>query len=274
MNKRGYRLSVDDNIWFLRNIAQHPEYTSIFDDPYMKLYKKIHDTYGTKVHFNLFYATDGFDLSQMPDRFKEEWAANADWICLSFHSKTEFPEWPYLTAGYEQVQEEFLQVRDEILRFAGPEVYGPVTTIHFAELTKEGTKALRDNGILALLGDFSYDAKGERWLDYYCTAEQFDTVREKCFYKDPETDMIFCCCDIVLNTFKPEEIAPEMDRMAKAWPDRDFVDILIHEQYFYEDYKNYLPYYGELLEEGVKWCIAAGYEPAFVAEMVDLENFE
>ena len=40
---RGYRLSVDDNIWFLRNIANHPEYTSLFDDPYLRLYKDIHE---------------------------------------------------------------------------------------------------------------------------------------------------------------------------------------------------------------------------------------
>ena len=237
MKKRGYRISVDDNIRFLQNIASHPEYTSLFDDPYLRMYREIHEQYGTKVHFNLFYQSEdgSFNLSMMPDRFRDEWAANADWLRLSFHSKAEFPEWPYLNASPEEVCADYELVRREILRFAGSEVYGPVTTIHFAEVTKEGVRALREHGLRVLLGDFSFDKNGERWLDYYCTPEQFDTVRRDCFYRDPETDMIFCCCDIVLDCFRPETVGPELDRMAKLWPKRDFVDLLIHEQYFYPD---------------------------------------
>ncbi|NLD88439.1 MAG: hypothetical protein GX633_09325, partial [Clostridiales bacterium] len=148
LNKRGYRLSVDDNIWFLRNIANHPEYTSLFDDPYLALYKDIHDRYGTKVHMNIYYETDGFNLTMMPDRFKDEWEANSNWLRLSFHAKADTPNWPYIDAPYEKVNEDYNQVVREIKRFAGESVLGPVTTIHFAEATKEGVRALRDNGIL------------------------------------------------------------------------------------------------------------------------------
>lgn len=276
MNKRGYRLSVDDNIRFLQNLNAHPEYTSLFDDPYLRLYRDIHEKYGTKVHFNLFYESEhgDFNLSQMTDRFKAEWAANADWMRLSFHSKAEFPNWPYLNASYDEIYADHAAVKREILRFAGPEVFGPVTTVHFAEATREGVKALKDQGILALLGDFSFNANGERWLDYFLDSDQFDKVRTDCFYKEPDTGMIFCCCDIVLDCFKPETVGPELDRWEKMYPGRDFIDILIHEQYFYEDYMNHRPFYRELLETGVEWCINKGYEPAFVAEMIDLETFE
>ena len=54
MLQKGYRLSVDDNIRFLENISKHPEYTSIFDDPYLKMHRELHEKYGTKTHFNLF----------------------------------------------------------------------------------------------------------------------------------------------------------------------------------------------------------------------------
>jgi len=274
--KKGYRLSVDDNIRFLQNIAVHPEYTSLFDDPYLRLYRDIHEKYGTKVHFNLFFESEkgDFNLTEVPDRFREEWAANADWIRLSFHSKAEFPNWPYLESGYDELYRDHMQVANEILRFAGPEVFGPVTTVHFAEATKDGVRALRDQGILALLGDFAFNKNGERYLDYYLDSEQFDKVRTNCFYKDPETDMIFCCCDIVLDCFRPETVGSELDRLAALYPNREFVDILIHEQYFYEDYINHRPFYRELLETGVSWCINQGYEPTFVSEMVDLEHFE
>lgn len=270
---RGYRLSVDDNIWFLRNIANHPEYTSLFDDPYLRLYKDIHDKYGTKVHMNIYYETDGFNLTQMPDRFKSEWAANAHWLRLSFHAKADDPPWPYLNAGYDEMYNDYKQVEREILRFAGPEVLGPVTTVHYAEATREGVKALRDCGIKVLLGDFAFNKDGERWLDYYLDSDQFDMVRKNCFWKDPGTDMIFACCDVVLNTFKPEEIALEMDRYEREYPNRDFVDILIHEQYFYKDYTHHLPDYREIIEAGVEWCISKNYEPAFITDMIDVDSF-
>ena len=274
MAKRGYRLSVDDNIRFLEDITNHPEYTSLFDNPFLKMFREIHSRYGTKVHFNLFFERSGFNLSQVPDRFKAEWAANADWIRLSFHAKAEFPSWPYLNAGYDEIAADCQQVHNEILRFAGPEVLSPVTTLHFAEATQDGVRALRSCGIKALLGDFSFNEKGERWLDYYCSSDQFDLVRTKCFCKDPVADMVFCCCDIVLDCFRPETVGPELDRLAQLYPDRDFVDVLIHEQYFYPDYKNHRPFYRELVEAGVEWCVRAGYEPAFVSEMVDLDHFE
>lgn len=272
MEKKGYRLSVDDNIRFLENLAKHPEYTSIFEDPFLNMHRRLHETYGTKTHFNLFFQSEdgSFDLTQVPDRFKQEWTANADWMRLSFHARSEFPAWPYLNAGYEQVYRDCEQVHREILRFAGPKVLGPVTTVHFAELTREGAKALQDLGIKMLLGDFSYNSRGERYLDYYLDADQFEAVRTHCFYRDKASGMQFCCCDIVLDCFKPEDIGAELDRQAALHPGRRFVDILIHEQYFYEDYKNYRPYYQELIETGIRWCTRQGYEPVHVTDMIEL----
>ncbi|MEP7259304.1 MAG: hypothetical protein ABI687_12970, partial [Flavitalea sp.] len=46
-----YRVSVDDAIWFLKDIYTHTtSYTSIFDNPYLKFLKQLHDDHGTKVH--------------------------------------------------------------------------------------------------------------------------------------------------------------------------------------------------------------------------------
>ncbi|MBQ8310565.1 MAG: hypothetical protein IJX80_06105 [Clostridia bacterium] len=36
-----------------------------------------------------------FNLSMRTDKFKEEFHANADWLKLSFHAKSEFPPKPY-----------------------------------------------------------------------------------------------------------------------------------------------------------------------------------
>ena len=60
----GYRLSSDDNILFLQNITENKDrYASLFDDPYLAVYKKAHDLAGAKVlitHLSDTYSTEGF----------------------------------------------------------------------------------------------------------------------------------------------------------------------------------------------------------------------
>lgn len=182
-----YRLSIDDNIWFLRDIHQNSaRYNSIFDNEYLGFLKQVHDAYGTKIHLNLFYETDGFNLSQLTDKYKSEWTSNADWLRLSFHARGEFPDMPYRTAGYEQVAEDCELVKNEIRRFAGEAVMGPVTTLHWGEATVEGSRALRDAGYVGQLGYFNVD-DGLFAVSYYLTVEQrrqlknalYGTIRRK-----------------------------------------------------------------------------------------------
>ena len=62
-----YRLSLDDNIWFLEDLAKNSRiYRSLFENPYLNLMKRIHDRYGTKIHINIYYQTEGsFNLTMM-----------------------------------------------------------------------------------------------------------------------------------------------------------------------------------------------------------------
>ena len=69
--------TVDDNIRFLKELTERmPE--SIFDHPYLALYRTLHEEYGLKVQLNLFYEMKDFDLSMMTDRYRDEFSANAD----------------------------------------------------------------------------------------------------------------------------------------------------------------------------------------------------
>ena len=50
-----YRFSLDDNIRFLLNLTKNKDvYKSMFEDPYLAVLKKIHDTYGSKFHVNIY----------------------------------------------------------------------------------------------------------------------------------------------------------------------------------------------------------------------------
>ena len=76
---RNFIFTVDDNIRFLKEINER-EYESIFEHPYLAMYRRLHEKYGLKVQLNLFYEMEGFDLSRMTTRYKDEWKENADWL--------------------------------------------------------------------------------------------------------------------------------------------------------------------------------------------------
>ena len=79
-----YRFSIDDNSFFLHDIAQK-KYGSLFDCFYLKGLRELRDTYGVRFVLNIYYTTeDGFELPQFPGRYKGEWRDNCEWLKLAF----------------------------------------------------------------------------------------------------------------------------------------------------------------------------------------------
>ncbi len=260
-----YRLSLDDNIWFLKDINENAaKYKSIFENPYLGFLKEVHDNFGTKIHLNLFYQTDGFNLSQMTDKYKSEWRDNAGWMRLSFHALGNDPDRPYLHAGYETVKNDCVMVKEHIRRFAGEELMGPVTTLHWGTATVEGSRALRDQGYLALAGYFS--AEGPDTVSYYCNDEQRLHVNNRFIWRDEREGIIFSRLALVINTVGLEEIIPYLDNLRSDAHKPAYIDLMIHEQYFYSFYKNYQPEYRQKVLTAVKWANDKGYMPAFLSE--------
>ena len=51
-----YRISLDDNILFLADLTKNQDvYQSMFDNPYLHIFKEAHDLYGAKIHINVYY---------------------------------------------------------------------------------------------------------------------------------------------------------------------------------------------------------------------------
>jgi len=265
-----YRLSIDDAVWFLKDIHQHAaSYHSIFDSPFLGFLKQLHDSYGTKVHINLFYETEGFDLSQMTDKYKAEWQANAAWLRLSFHAKAEFPDNPYRNAGYQQVKQECGAVMREIKRFAGDELNDMVTTLHWGETPVEVSRALRDIGYTAQLCDFNVD-NDLAPCSYYLTVPQRRHMQKRFVWRDNEENITFIKSSIIIDTKKISEIVPYLEQYEKENRKPPYVDLLVHEQYFYDYYNNYQPDYRDKVETAVKWAVANGYTPASIHECLNI----
>lgn len=263
-----YRLSLDDNILFLKDISDNSaKYKSIFDNAYLGFLKDVHDTYGTKIHLNIYYQTEGFNLSQMIDKFRNEWKANSGWLRISFHALQNKPDNPYLTSGYDEVKKDCEMVKAQILRFAGEEQFDHVTTLHWGAATLEGTRGLRDGGYTGLAGYFNYKP-GESPVSYYLNLEQRQHLNERFIWRDNSEGIIFSRIAIVINNQKIENIVPYLNSLRVGTHKPGYIDLMIHEQYFHKDYPEYQPDFRQKVMTAVKWATDNGYKPAFLSECI------
>lgn len=255
---KNFIFTVDDNIIFLEELTKEG-YASIFDHPYLAMYKRLHERFGLKVQLNLFYENGNFNLSMMPDAYRAEWRSNAHWLKLSFHSRLE-NENPYIDSDYDKVYRNCEAVNREILRFADAPSLAKTTTVHYCRATDEGLKALSDLGVIGLLGLYGTEEKPRS--SYQSTAEEGDLIRSGGIAVSD--GMAYAGIDIVLNQFDPDEIIKKLTTLNG----RGLIKVMIHEQYFYRDYKAYQPNYEEKLTKTFEILSENGYKSVFFEEIL------
>ena len=256
---KSFCFTIDDNIRFFKELTEE-NFESMFEHPYLAMLRRLHEKFDLKIQLNLFYRLGDFDLSMMTDRYAAEWERAADWLKLSFHS-----EWenvcPYESSGYDEVFDHCRAVHREILRFASARSLAKTTTIHYCRATADGLRAMTDNGVSGLLGLFG-------------TAEKPRTS-----YEIPEDDaakiragqtvmiggMAFASLDMIINDVKIESIVPDLTALLS----RDALRVMIHEQYFYKDYRAYQPNFEEKLTTVFSLLCDKGYKSCFFEDWLE-----
>ena len=250
--------TVDDNIRFLKEITENA-YNSIFEHPYLAMYKRLHEEFDLKVQLNLFYRTEDFDLSKMSLAYYSEWEENADWLKLSFHSDFENIK-PYEFSEYDEVYQDCKKVNEQIIRFASPYALAKTTTIHYCLTTAEGLKALAENNVLGLLGLFGDKEKPQ--TSYGLVENEAVRIREGEIVESGAIS--FASIDIVLNCFSKQDILAKLEKLI----DQNGIRVMIHEQYFYADYKNYQPDFEEKLTATFSFLKYCGYKSSHFEDLI------
>ena len=227
------------------------------------MYRRLHEEFGLKVQLNLFYRMKDFDLSKMSAAYCKEWAENADWLKLSFHSQLENVN-PYEFSGYDEVYEDCKRVHEQIVRFAAPEALASTTTVHCCLTTKDGLRAMEANGVKGLLGLFGTDQKPR--TSYGIMERDAEQIRNGEILGIEKIS--FASIDIVLNCFSAEEILQQLARMRQ----RDCIKVMIHEQYFYEDYYMYQPEFEQKLRSTFADLCENGYQSSFYEDLICKER--
>jgi len=271
-----YRLSLDDNIWFLTEIARHSDrYPSLFDHWYLGFFKELHETFGTRVQANIYFEDPevGFDLTQFPDKYKSEWEDNASWLLLSFHALGNncYANRIYRDASYEQTRRDYEKVTAEIVRFAGESVLcDTYTTVHWADTSKDAGRAFRDVGIRGLTGRFGVRADGTGWeTRYYLDNEANILFGDRNMFFDPELGLYFVNTPRFLNNVPLDEIGPHYEGLVKGAADRapwDVIDFLVHEEHFWRGCSYYKSDNMERCRQAIRLVTDLGLQPVSFAE--------
>ncbi len=260
-----YRFSIDDNSFFLRDIAKN-NYSSLFDCFYLKNLRQLHTKYGTRFVLNIYYTTeDGFELPQFPDRYKGQWRDNSDWLKLAFHAYANKPDRPYQNASAAKLMADFDKVAAEIIRFASEEVYSPPTVIHWGMVQPEALKPLYERGVRVLSGYFR--RQGDAWdVNYLVDDIRSEYMSRHDALMDFDSGIVFSRVDIVCNSTPVEQIIPTLEPFTKDPNQAEIMDIFTHEQYFWPFYSNYIPDHFKRLDVAILWLTENGYKPVFFHE--------
>ncbi len=260
-----YRFSIDDNSFFLRDVAQK-NYKSLFDCSYLKMLRDLHQKYGVKFTVNIYYTTgEDFRLPQFPDRYKSEWRDNAHWMKLAFHAYADKPDRPYQDVPPEKLIADLDLVASEIHRFAGEESYAPPTVIHWGMTRHSAFAPLVSRGVRALSG---YFRKGNDGYDvnYRWDEAVSEYLSRHDAWKDFESGIVFSRVDIVCNTVPLDHIVGTLEPLTKDPNTAEIMDLFTHEQYFWPFYVNYIPDHPQRCEAAIRWVTEQGYKPVFFHE--------
>ena len=299
---------IDDVVFVLRDVAsQKPK--SVYDHPFMAMLKKAHDLYGMKIQLNtflrtdFFYGSDEFTLSDMPADYKDEWTEASDWLKFGFHSKQEFPDYPYVNARYEDIKLDYGYLIKEVERFASINNVARGIVPHWNTMSKDGCRALHELGATlihataGLVHEYDGDpsslpyghsfrllhnrqpetmchSRGSRNKaidNSICAYNHLPVPKSETGSKfltakfDEETGLYFK--DLgngpILNLYKLCELE---DTFAPLLND-EYISIGGHEQYFYADYFSYQPEYADKLLKAAEIIHRDGREFVFAEDL-------
>ncbi len=264
-SRKRYRFSIDDNSFWLRDVATE-RYDSLFDCFYMRMLKDFNDRYGAKFVLNIYYETDdGWQLHSFPEDYRGEFEDNADWLALSCHAYANLPNRPYQYASPQKLISDIETVEEQIRRFAGEQTLSAPTVIHWGMVLPQALPALAEHGVRVLSGSFRRSSFGHD-VHYWQDDDRCEWIARNEALKDFETGLVFSNIDLCGNRVPLDEIEPQLEEIAADFRRAEIMDLFTHEQYFWPFYSNYLPDHADRLDTMIHWVTENGYEPVLFHE--------
>jgi len=180
-------ISFDDVSHSLPRL-KNEEYKSLYEEPFFAWLKSLHDAYGAK--FSIYVHVD--ILLQVPDTYKEEFAAAKDWLKIGLHAENMSSS--YAELDYQTGVTVWNRFAENVLRITG--TYESIDRMPKLENSAGSREVLRGMKEADLNSEYKYGAIGfvansGDTSTYYLDATAWDTLHTDDFYIDKENDVPF-----------------------------------------------------------------------------------
>lgn len=148
--------SVDDTLWIFKDLTEHKEYVSIFENPILNKIKELHLKFGAVFtcycFFNAWY---NFTLADATDRFINEFENNADWLKFGFHGygfdESETDRTYEAADSAELLLKDYKLVTKELCRITSEKSLAQYLRLSSFKGSREGIRLLHREGIKGFL---------------------------------------------------------------------------------------------------------------------------
>lgn len=110
--KNIFNLSFDDTILIFEDISSK-NYDSIFENATLAWYKDLHSKYGVTVSCFVYYEDGDFNLSDVTERYRDEFEKNSNWLRFGFHTvdkDTNYQTRNNLVSDYEKTVQQLKRI--------------------------------------------------------------------------------------------------------------------------------------------------------------------
>lgn len=230
-------LVIDDVILMFQNLTIYENvYTSIFEEPTLKFYKKMYDSYGAVTLLAVFYSRGydletstetGYNISECPDKFKAEFQANSHWLKFGFHSWAAAVRYNAFLSGKDDNYDysrnmltDYDAIKTEVVRIAGIECWTDNTVNHFYDHRKADADAQKN--IWNIKVGYTYQSK-DRGECGYLSLEQQKILNEVGYYFDETNGILHTLRDLAFERIRGTLKAPNTPKRTI-----DFLDYYNH----------------------------------------------
>lgn len=126
---KAVHVSFDDVVWVLEDLKQNERrYESAFDNEFLAELKHMHEDYGACFTLYVFEKADGFDIGDMPVKYRKELKENASWLKWGFHwISPDFDK----NISLDDFKMSFFNVQNAISKFADSSSLSHVLRLHY-----------------------------------------------------------------------------------------------------------------------------------------------
>ena len=203
-------MSLDDQLKCLKDLTDNKDkYNSLFESPYFKPIKTLHDEYGCKFTLMLFNTDKelNFNLSEVTNKFSGEFNENATWLKFAYHGP-DTTTYPAKTMSVDDFVSNIEEVYKQINRFASPNCIDKVPRISFFNCTKEQVKAAKaKNLIVGLL-----TADDNRSANVGLTSEELKIMKKSDTYTDLENKISYFRTEKRLDGAKADDVISRLNK--------------------------------------------------------------